>query len=60
MKRWIMLCEGHPCRAFRTMLWQAFICPRDEWLRYYNDERVHQGRWCYGKTPKQMFVDTIP
>jgi transposase InsO family protein len=18
----------------------------DEWLRYYNEERIHQGRWC--------------
>jgi len=25
----------------------------DEWLRYYNEERTHQGRWCYGKTPMQ-------
>lgn len=32
----------------------------DEWLRYYNAERIHQGRWCYGRTPLQTFVDTIP
>ena len=32
----------------------------EEWLRYYNDERVHQGRWCYGRTPTQTFLDTIP
>jgi transposase InsO family protein len=32
----------------------------DEWLRYYNDERVHQGRWCLGRTPKQTFIATIP
>jgi hypothetical protein len=25
----------------------------DEGLRYYTEERVHQGRWCYGRTPKQ-------
>jgi len=30
------------------------------WLREYNEERPHQGRWCYGKTPMQTFVDTIP
>jgi transposase InsO family protein len=32
----------------------------EEWLRYYNEERVHQGRWCFGRTPKQTFIDTIP
>ena len=32
----------------------------DEWLRYYNEERVHQGRWCYGRTPRQTFIETIP
>ena len=32
----------------------------DGWLRKYNEERVHQGRWCYGRTPLQTFLDTIP
>ena len=32
----------------------------DEGLRYYNEERVHQGRWCYGRTPMQTFIETIP
>ena len=32
----------------------------DGWLREYNEERVHQGRWCYGRTPLQTFLDTIP
>jgi len=31
----------------------------DGWLREYNEERVHQGRWCYGRTPMQTFLDTI-
>jgi transposase InsO family protein len=31
----------------------------DEWLREYNEERTHQGRWCYGKTPMQTFLDSI-
>jgi len=26
----------------------------------YNEERTHQGRWCYGKTPMQTFIDTVP
>jgi transposase InsO family protein len=32
----------------------------DEWIRSYNEERPHQGRWCFGKTPAQTFLDTIP
>jgi transposase InsO family protein len=30
------------------------------WLKEYNEERPHQGRWCYGRTPMQTFLDTIP
>jgi transposase InsO family protein len=32
----------------------------DEGVRSYNEERVHQGRWCYGRTPMRTFLDTIP
>jgi transposase InsO family protein len=32
----------------------------DEWIRSYNEERPHQGRWCFGKTPTRTFLDTIP
>jgi transposase InsO family protein len=32
----------------------------DAWLREYNSERTHQGRWCYGKTPMRTFLDTLP
>jgi hypothetical protein len=32
----------------------------DRWLKEYNEARVHQGRWCYGRTPMQTFLDTIP
>ena len=30
----------------------------DEWLRKYNEERPHSGRYCYGKTPWQTFLET--
>jgi transposase InsO family protein len=30
----------------------------DEWLRKYNVERPHSGRYCYGKTPWQTFLDS--
>jgi transposase InsO family protein len=32
----------------------------DAFLEYYNHERPHQGRWCYGKTPMQAFTDSLP
>ena len=31
----------------------------DAWLQYYNQERPHSGRYCYGKTPMQTFVDSL-
>jgi transposase InsO family protein len=30
----------------------------DEWLLYYNYERPHSGRYCYGKSPMQTFEDS--
>src|SRR4051812_38283316 len=32
----------------------------DEWIRSYNENRPHQGRWCFGKTPMQTFLDATP
>ena len=32
----------------------------DAWMSEYNQARPHQGRWCYGKTPMQTFLDTLP
>jgi len=32
----------------------------DEWLRWYNEERTHSGKYCFGKTPMQTFLDSIP
>jgi transposase InsO family protein len=32
----------------------------DGWIRSSNEERSHQGRWCFGKTPMQTFLDAIP
>lgn len=30
----------------------------DEWMDYYNEQRPHSGRYCYGKTPIQTFKDS--
>jgi transposase InsO family protein len=31
----------------------------DEWMYYYNHERPHSGRYCYGKTPMQTFTESL-
>lgn len=31
----------------------------DVWLEYYNNERPHTGKHCYGKTPMQTWLDSI-
>jgi len=31
----------------------------DEWVKEYNEERPHSGRYCYGKTPMQTFKDSL-
>ena len=30
----------------------------DGWLDYYNNERTHSGKHCFGKTPMQTFLDS--
>jgi Integrase core domain len=32
----------------------------DSWITEYNEARPHQGRWCFGKTPMQTFLDAMP
>jgi transposase InsO family protein len=30
----------------------------DEWMKYYNHERTHSGKYCFGKTPMETFIDS--
>jgi transposase InsO family protein len=30
----------------------------DAWVSTYNEQRTHQWRWCFGKTPMQTFLDS--
>jgi transposase InsO family protein len=49
--------------AFRKTIYRAvdeLQADLDAWLVEYNEQRSHQGRWCYGKTPMQTFLDAIP
>jgi transposase InsO family protein len=49
--------------AFRTKVYSSveeLEVDLDTWLREYNDKRPHSGKYCYGKTPMQTFIDAIP
>ena len=49
--------------AFRKKLYASIADLQDDldfWIKTYNDERPHQGRWRFGKTPMQTFLDAIP
>ena len=45
-------------KIYRTL--EELQADLDTWLQEYNERRPHQGRWCYGKTPLQTFVDSVP
>ena len=32
----------------------------DLWLEEYNNHRTHTGKYCYGRTPMQTFMETVP
>src|SRR6201991_256109 len=47
--------------AFRKKLYRGLEelqADLDNWLREYNRERSHSGKYCYGKTPLQTFLDS--
>lgn len=49
--------------TFRRKLYgslEALQADLDTFVEHYNTERSHQGRWCYGKTPRQCFLDSLP
>jgi transposase InsO family protein len=39
---------------------EALQADLDAWMAEYNEVRTHQGRWCFGKTPMQTFLDSAP
>jgi len=49
--------------AFRRKLYDGLDALQqdlDQWMEYYNTERIHSGRYCFGKTPLQTFIESIP
>lgn len=48
--------------AFRKKLYNSLDEMQkdlDEWMKYYNQERAHSGRYCYGKTPMETFKESL-
>ena len=60
--------------AFRKKLYDSLAALQhdlDEWMDYYNNQRPHSGKYCFGKTPMETFnqsrtltrqkmLDTVP
>jgi len=49
--------------AFRKKLYRSIDelqIDLDTWVAEFNRQRPHQGRWCFGKTPMQTFLDAKP
>ncbi len=47
--------------AFRKKLYDSaemLQADFDAWMTTYNEQRTHQGRWRFGKTPMQTLLDS--
>jgi len=48
--------------AFRKKIYsdvETLQADLDTWINWYNTERTHSGKHCFGKTPWQTFLDSI-
>ncbi len=48
--------------AFRKKIYhsiQELQNDLNEWIKHYNEERPHSGRYCFGKTPMKTFQESI-
>ena len=49
--------------AFRKKIYESLVqlqADLDAWLQEYNCQRIHSGKYCYGRTPMQTFVESLP
>jgi transposase InsO family protein len=49
--------------AFRKKIYKSLEelqADLDSWIQQYNEQRPHTGKYCFGKTPMQTFLDCIP
>jgi transposase InsO family protein len=45
-------------KVYRTL--EELQADVDIWVRQYNEERPHSGKYCFGKTPMHTFLDSLP
>lgn len=48
--------------AFRKRIYttlEELQADLDVWLKEYNENRPHSGKWCYGKTPLETFHESL-
>lgn len=48
--------------AFRKKLYSSLAALQDDldqWMEYYNNQRTHSGKYCFGKTPMETFSESI-
>jgi len=49
--------------AFRKKIYQTLDKLQDDadtCLLEYNEQQPHTGKYCFGKTPMQTFIDSVP
>lgn len=49
--------------AFRKKLYSSIEemqSDLDQWMEEYNEQRTHSGKYCFGKTPMQTMMDSLP
>jgi transposase InsO family protein len=48
--------------AFRKKLYASLAALQDDldqWMDYYNNQRSHSGKYCFGKTPMETFDESV-
>jgi transposase InsO family protein len=48
--------------AFRRKLYNSLAALQDDldqWMEYYNNQRSHSGKYCFGKTPMETFNESV-
>ncbi|MGI8959236.1 MAG: integrase core domain-containing protein [Bryobacteraceae bacterium] len=61
MGRMVESTRRHYSVAFRKKLYSSLEqlqTDLDLWLEEYNQQRPHSGKYCFGKTPMQTFLDS--
>lgn len=48
--------------TFRRKLYNSLAALQDDlnqWMEYYNNQRSHSGKYCFGKTPMETFIESV-